>query len=57
MVAGTAMATRLRESRKRTLALWIVAGALTIVALAPFLLGMLELSSFAEVDTTYGSGR
>ncbi|WP_181032449.1 MULTISPECIES: hypothetical protein [unclassified Arthrobacter] len=51
------MATRLRESRKRTLALWIVAGALTIVALAPFLLGMLELSSFAEVDTTYGSGR
>ncbi|MCC3267291.1 hypothetical protein [Arthrobacter gengyunqii] len=54
VVAGMAMATRLRESRKRTLVLWIIAGVLTIVALAPFILGMLGLSSFAEVDTTYG---
>ena len=50
------MSTRLRESRKRTLVLWIVAGVLTTIALAPFILGMLGLSSFAEVDTTYGSG-
>lgn len=48
------MATRLRESRKLTLVLWIIAGVLTIVALAPFVFGMLGLSSFAEVDSTYG---
>lgn len=46
-------AARLRESRKRTLALWLVAGVLTIVALALFILGMLGLSSFAEVDPTH----
>ena len=54
VVAGLAMATRLRESRKRTLVLWIIAGVLTIVVLAPFILGMLGLSSFVEVETTYG---
>ena len=52
VVAGMAMATRLRESRKRKLALWIIAGVLTLISVAPFILRMLGLSSFSEVETT-----
>ena len=52
VVAGMAMATRLRESRKRKLTLWIVAGLLTLISVAPFILRTLGLSSFSEVETT-----
>ena len=54
VVAGMAMATRLRESRRRKLTLWIIAGLLTLMSVAPFILRMLGLSSFSEVETTYG---
>ena len=52
VVAGVAMATRLRESKKRKLALWILAGVLTAIGLAPFVLNWLGLSS--TVQTTFG---
>lgn len=53
-VAGAAMATRLRQSKKRKLTLWILAGVLTVIGAAPFILEWLGLSEFSTVETTYG---
>ncbi|WP_154580148.1 hypothetical protein [Arthrobacter sp. BL-252-APC-1A] len=54
MVAGVAMATQLRESKKRKLALWILSGVLAVIGLVPFVLNRLGLSEFSTVQTTFG---
>lgn len=54
VVAGVAMATQLRESKKRKLALWILAGVLAVIGLVPFVLNWLGLSEFSTVQTTFG---
>ncbi|MCU1417491.1 MAG: hypothetical protein JWP32_1665 [Schumannella sp.] len=48
LVAGVAMATSLRQSRSRVIALWILAGLLAAVVMAPFVISLFHLELVEE---------
>jgi hypothetical protein len=54
VIAAAAMATPLRDSRWRMLALWTLAGLLTAIVIAPFVISLfhLELVEEGPVHTT-----
>ncbi len=50
LVAAASLATRLRPDRKKQLALWIIAGLLSLVMLLPLIVIWMGWSSTSYVD-------
>ncbi|HEV7741522.1 MAG TPA: hypothetical protein VGO65_03810 [Pseudolysinimonas sp.] len=53
-IAGAAMTTRLRRSRWRVRALWILAAVLTVIVIAPFALGVLNVQ-FVDAGSVHNA--